>query len=295
MSFAVSAVEFLRKTLAYPDWRGRALYGLFRSVFALVPIRRRLVLDALKASFPEKDEAWRKKTLHGMYRHFSWMIVEFLACQNDPALVNKMVVEVEGRECADAQRASGAGCFMLAGHFGNWEILGGWLLRNGYPVQPAARDADNPEFAALIERYRANLGETTLRKGAMNVRHMLRQAQAGNWIALLADQDAGPHAVPVTFLNRRTTMVEGPAALALTAKLPLLAVYSLRLAPFKYRVVFLPDLVGNLQERSRENVAALTQKANAMLEDMVRLAPEQWFWFHRRWKTDPDRPGVKMQ
>lgn len=295
MSFAVSAVEFLRKTLAYPDWRGRALYGLFRSVFAFVPIRRRLVLDALKASFPEKDEAWRKKTLHGMYRHFSWMIVEFLACQNDPALVNKMVVEVEGRECADAQRASGAGCFMLAGHFGNWEILGGWLLWNGYPVQPAARDADNPEFAALIERYRANLGETTLRKGAMNVRHMLRQAQAGNWIALLADQDAGPHAVPVTFLNRRTTMVEGPAALALTAKLPLLAVYSLRLAPFKYRVVFLPDLVGNLQERSRENVAALTQKANAMLEDMVRLAPEQWFWFHRRWKTDPDRPGVKMQ
>lgn len=61
MSFAVSAVEFLRKTLAYPDWRGRALYGLFRSVFAFVPIRRRLVLDALKASFPEKDEAWRKK------------------------------------------------------------------------------------------------------------------------------------------------------------------------------------------------------------------------------------------
>lgn len=119
MSFAVSAVEFLRKTLAYPDWRGRALYGLFRSVFAFVPIRRRLVLDALKASFPEKDEAWRKKTLHGMYRHFSWMIVEFLACQNDPALVNKMVVEVEGRECADAQRASGAGCFMLAGHFGD--------------------------------------------------------------------------------------------------------------------------------------------------------------------------------
>lgn len=295
MSFAVSAVEFLRKTFAYPGWRGRALYGLFRSVFALAPIRRRLMLDALKASFPEKDEVWRKSTLRGMYRHFSWMIVEFLACQNDPSLVTKMVVEVEGREHADALKASGQGCFILSGHFSNWEICGAWFPQNGYPVQAAARDADNPEFAALIERYRANLGETTLRKGAMNVRHMLRLAQSGRWIALLADQDAGPSAVPVTFLNRRTTMVEGPAALALTAKLPLLAVYSLRLAPFKYRVVFLPDLAAGFSGRSRENIAALTQKANAVLEDMVRLAPEQWFWFHRRWKTDPDRPGVKMQ
>lgn len=295
MSLAVSAVEFLRKALAYPGWRGRALYGLFRSVFALVPIRRRLVLDALAVSFPEKDEAWRRETLRGMYRHFSWMIVEFLACQNDPSLVTKMVVEVEGREHADALKASGQGCFILSGHFSNWEICGAWLPQSGYPVQAAARDADDADFAALIERYRANLGETTLRKGAMNVRHMLKEACGGAWIALLADQDAGPNAVPVTFLNRRTTMVEGPAALALTGKLPLIAIYSLRLAPFKYRVRILPDIAAGFSARSRENIASLTQKANNVLEDMVRLAPEQWFWFHRRWKTNPDCPGVKMQ
>lgn len=295
MSLAVPAIEFLRKTLAYPDWRGRTLYAIIRSVFTLVPIRRQLILDALKASFPQKSEAWRRKTLCGIYRHFSWMIVEFLACQNDPSLVTKMVAEVEGREYADAQKASGAGCFILTGHFANWELCGAWFPQNGYPVQPAARDADNPEFAALIERYRVNLGETTLRKGAMNVRRMIRQAQAGTWIALLADQDAGPSAVPVTFLNRRTTMVEGPAALSLTAKLPLLAIYSLRLAPFKYRIRILPAITSGTEGRSRKNIATLTKKANAVLEDMVRLAPEQWFWFHRRWKTDPKHPGVKMQ
>ena len=164
MKAAVSAIEFFRRTLAYPDWRGRIFYGILRSVFACVPIRRRLVLDALEASFPEKDAAWRRKTLHGIYRHFSWMIVEFLAAVNNPALVSKMVVQVEGREIVDRLMAEKKGCFILTGHFANWEICGAWMPQNGYPMMPAARDADDPDFAELIEHYRSTLGEKTLRR-----------------------------------------------------------------------------------------------------------------------------------
>ena len=295
MSASVTAVEFLRKTLAYPDWRGRVLYGILRGVFALVPIRRTMILEALARAFPEKDEPWRRATLKGIYQHYSWMIVEFLAAVNDSSLVDRMVVEVEGREIGDAQLASGKGCFVLSGHFGNWELSGAWLPRNGYPVDPAARDADDADFAALIERYRTSLGEHTLRKGAMNVLNMLRDAKAGRWIALIADQNAGPHALPVTFLGRRTTMVEGPAALALTAKLPLITFYTMRLGPFRHRAVFKPPVCDGTEGRSKENIAEYTQRANRVLEDMVRSAPEQWFWFHRRWKYDPDNPKVKAQ
>ena len=295
MSASVAAVEFLRRALAYPDWRGRVLYGLLRGVFALVPIRRKLVLEALERAFPEKDKKWRRATLKGLYSHYSWMIVEFLAAVNDPSLVDQMVVEVEGREIGDKVLASGKGCFVLSGHIGNWEISGAWLPRNGYPCEPAARDADDESFAALIERYRASLGEHTLRKGALNVRGMVRDALAGKWIGLIADQDAGPRAMPVTFLGRRTTMVEGPAALALTAKLPLITFYTVRLGPFKHRGYFLPPVCDGTEGRSKENIAEYTRRANAVLEDMVRSAPEQWFWFHRRWKYDPDNPKVKAQ
>lgn len=295
MKAAVSAIEFFRRTLAYPDWRGKIFYGILRSVFACVPIRRRLVLDALAASFPEKDAVWRRKTLRGIYRHFSWMIVEFLAAVNDPSLVNKMFVQVEGREFIDRLRAEKKGCFILTGHFSNWEISGAWMPHNNYPLMAAARDADDPDFAELIERYRSSLGERTLRKGAMNVRHMIKQARDGNMIALLADQDAGPDAEPVTFLNRRTTMVEGPAALSLMSKLPLIPMYSQRLAPFKYKMIVLSPIATGLEGRTKEHISEITQKANQALEQMVRSAPEQWFWFHRRWKNDPDRPGVRAQ
>ncbi len=295
MSASVATVEFLRKTLGYPDWRGKILYGILRCAFACIPIRRRLVLDSLKASFPEKDEAWRLKILRGMYNHFSWMLVEVLAAVNDTSLVNKMVVEVQGKEIVDRFKAEKQGCFMLTAHFGNWEIGGSWFRQNDYPMMPAARDTDDKGFAALIEHYRRTLGEKTIRKGAKNVRQMVKSALDGWIIALLSDQDAGGDGTPVTFLGRRTTMVDGPAALSLTAKVPLITAYSLRLAPFKYKIFILPPIATGQEGRSRENIAELTRKANAVLEDMVRLAPEQWFWFHRRWKHDPDRPGVKAQ
>jgi len=39
---------------------------------------------------------------------------------------------------------------------------------------------------------------------------------------------------------------------------------------------------------------AITQRFTAALERLVRLAPEQYFWLHRRWKHQPQvRKGKK--
>jgi len=37
-----------------------------------------------------------------------------------------------------------------------------------------------------------------------------------------------------------------------------------------------------------EHVQALTARFTALLEERVRRDPEQWFWMHRRWKTQPE-------
>ena len=37
------------------------------------------------------------------------------------------------------------------------------------------------------------------------------------------------------------------------------------------------------------DVAALTAELALRLEKQIRVAPEQYFWFHRRWKSRP--PG----
>lgn len=287
MSVGTAALEALRRSLAYPDWRGKILYGMCRGILAIVPIRRRHVLHELELCYPESSVKWRKDTLKAIYRHCAWMIVEFLAAVNDPSLVSKMYVEVEGKEYIDKIKNEGKGAFVLCAHFGNWEVAGSWVPQNGYPMIAAARNADDADFAKLIAHYRERLGETIVYKGLPSIRQMIRDAKNGKWIALLADQDAGPNAIPVTFFGRRTTMVDGPAALSLTAKVPLVGMYPFRLAPFKYKMHIEPPLSTGDEGRTTKNVFDLTQRANAQMESMIRLAPEQWFWFHRRWKNVP--------
>ena len=40
-------------------------------------------------------------------------------------------------------------------------------------------------------------------------------------------------------------------------------------------------------EYNRDTVVAITQRYTAALERAIRRAPEQYFWIHRRWKTEP--------
>ena len=39
--------------------------------------------------------------------------------------------------------------------------------------------------------------------------------------------------------------------------------------------------------REYASIASITQTFTSILEDYIRKYPEQYFWFHRRWKTQP--------
>ena len=43
----------------------------------------------------------------------------------------------------------------------------------------------------------------------------------------------------------------------------------------------------------RDAVKLITQRFTSALETMVRKAPEQYFWVHRRWKHQPLPAGTK--
>src|SRR5204862_6151422 len=50
--------------------------------------------------------------------------------------------------------------------------------------------------------------------------------------------------------------------------------------PARWRMVFTPRL-----DSAGDSVNAITWKANAIIEQQIRRAPEDWLWVHNRWKT----------
>jgi KDO2-lipid IV(A) lauroyltransferase len=110
-------------------------------------------------------------------------------------------------------------------------------------------------------------------------------------IATLVDQDAGQRGLFVDFFGRPASTHKAIALLALEHQVPLMVVGTPRIAePMTYEVraaeVIYPEQYGG----RRDAVKAMTQRFTAAFEGLVRQAPAQYFWLHRRWKHQPVKP-----
>jgi KDO2-lipid IV(A) lauroyltransferase len=48
------------------------------------------------------------------------------------------------------------------------------------------------------------------------------------------------------------------------------------------------DIIDPADYQGANGINELTQRFTSALEALIRQAPEQYFWVHRRWKTSPD-------
>ncbi|MHC5010238.1 MAG: lysophospholipid acyltransferase family protein [Planctomycetota bacterium] len=182
---------------------------------------------------------------------------------------------------------SGRGGLIVGGHVGNWE-LPAWSLRF-LPVRARAvvRPIENPYIDRRASRDRGGALGVIRKRGA--VREILRTLRADDWVVLMGDQNAGRSGIFVPFFGLVASTYATPAVLAARAGVPVYMGACLRRRDgplrFDFHVRRLPDPPAGADpaEAGRRLTAATMQ----VLETWVRMAPEQYNWVHRRWKSRP--------
>jgi hypothetical protein len=184
---------------------------------------------------------------------------------------------LEGPLKERAEQADGQGAVLVTGHFGNWELTQPVFRRIGLATSAVARHQGAGWFARRLERFRRAHGQETIPKGNA-LPAAMKAIRAGRVVVFLADQSAGADGIPVPFFGKPVQTFVAPAALALKLGVPLFAGCTERLGPgIRYRCR--SELVP-----AEADPARLMHKVNAILERYVRDRPEQWWWFHRRFK-----------
>ena len=117
-------------------------------------------------------------------------------------------------------------------------------------------------------------------------RAVLRSLRQGRLVAFVADQDAREAGVFVPFFGKPASTHRGPALLALRTGSPLFAGVALRVGRRNYRVE-LREIVPPGSGRLGDRVNQLTSEFTSEFERVIREAPDQYLWHHRRWKTAP--------
>ena len=292
MNLAYHFLRYCLCVLSWPplSWARAAGRFLGRLGYKLDARHRQIVTENLRASFPDKDEAWVLATARACYEHLGQVLAEMPHLfRLSPEKIAERV-RWHGWDVADEIRARKMGVILLTGHLGNWEwvsLAAGQGYGGGYVV---ARPLDWPPAQRLVDELRTKTGHVVLDK-AKSGRRILTALRRQGEVGILLDQNVDWYdGVWVDFFGRPACTNKGLALLALATEAPVILFYGHRAPDGCFDLYLGPEIPLVRTGDKTKDVWQNTQNYTKALEDAIRKCPEQWFWLHQRWKTKPYHP-----
>lgn len=289
----------LLSPLRWPAWIGLGLiwltarlpYGVLLRLgrvmgwlSARIVERRPIAERNLELCFPELSAAERAALLEENLRDGGVMLVEFaLAWMASARAIDRIPVTIEGLEHLEAAQAAGHGVLLIGAHFSHLELCAR-LVSQRIRIAGMYREHADPAFEWAIKRARLRYASAMFTKDEL--RQTVRWLKAGGVIWYAPDQDMrGKDVVFAPFF--------GVLAATITATHHLARLSGARVIPFFHRR--LPEggyairLEAPLDDFPGPDAVLDTTRVNACIERMVREAPTQYLWMHKRFKQRP--PG----
>jgi len=282
-------MQFLLRGLSRVPDRAVAPMGVSLGAFfhaAMPHLRRRARLNLQQVYGDQRTPAELDQMVRRNFRHYGLNLAEFMVMSRWSGAELERRVELHGRDNAAAAIAVDRGAIAVTAHYGNWELLGARIAQAGYSLNVVARDADDAATNSLINQIRESTGYRIIPR-----RHALRQAleciERKEPVAFLLDQNTARGAIYVPFFGRPAATATGPALLAHRTGAPLVPCLTRRLPDGRHHVEIMPMLVWENSGDKDRDIAEITARLTAIIEDWIRQDPEQWLWIHNRWKQQP--------
>ena len=257
---------------------------LGRLVYYCNKPRRDITMDNLRKAYGDsKSEQELRRIARGSFEN---MVRVYLEVSRVPKLMKNFsrYVTIERENLVWKALEKKKGAILIGSHYGNWELLGlmGGLV--GYPVSAVARPFKNKYIYDQLLKNRQLTGLKLLPNRGV-AREMLRALKQNRIAAIIFDQYAGRRGIVVPLFGRDAYTHGVVAQLALKTGAPVLALFITR-QPDGTHKIFVEDPIELVDTGNKvQDIIANTKSYNDLLEKWIRKNPDQWFWFHKRWKT----------
>lgn len=283
----------LWQPLHWPTWIGLALFWVLTNlhwreqhrmarllgwiVYHFIPIRRRVVYANLKLCFPEKSKAEISQLARAHYTALALGLFE--TCTGWWAKTADLPPHrIEGFHHFESALEQKRGVILLTAHFTTLEICGRFMAEAG-KFGCLYRDPDNPVLAHIMRRQRER--HATITVHFSDLKGLIRALRQGHSIWYAPDQGqktASSEIIPFFGVPAVTNTATGKiAAMTGAAVVPY---FTRREADRSYTLTIYPALANF----PTEDAIGDSLRINRLIEENIRLAPEQYFWVHKRFK-----------
>ena len=283
LAFGLFAALPRRAAVRLGAWVGELFY--------LADVRdRQVALLNLSIAFPDKTLAERQRILRASSRNLGRTAAEICHLPRLDLSTLPQYVSFADRTAWEhtIERAAHSGTVILTAHFGNWELLAYAQGLLGHPITLVHRPMRNALVEAAITALRSRAGTQAINKLAA-ARAALRVLKNGGMLVIPSDQNQRySFGVFIELFGKLACTNPGAARLAMLTGAPVVPVFLVRDGESeRHRIEVLPDVEMITTGDRDADIRTNTQRCSNVIEDMLRRYPEQWIWFHKRWKTRP--------
>lgn len=246
--------------------------------------RRRIAARNIALCFPELDGGQQHGLLKRNFRATAIGLLEMIRAWFAPSWRLRDLYEMDGLQHLEAARAAGRGVLLLSAHFTTVELACRLLNEKlDPPARMLVRRHGWSALEAMMDRGRRLHAGNTLEK--KDIAGLLRELKDGSAVLYGADQDFSSQNVFVPFFGVAASTLATTPRIAGRANAVTLPFWSRRDADGRYRL----SIGAPWPNWPSGDAEADAGRYMSALEAVVREAPEQYLWVHRRFKTRP--PG----
>lgn len=263
-------------------WLGKKIGRLLGSI---LPARKYVLRRNLELAFPELTDEKRRKLSKEIQRNSGMAVFETGIAWFWPDWRLKRHISINKDELEKALEIakSNKPVLVLSCHFVTLELMARIYATLVTPGIGVYRPSDHPvwEYAQVKGRLKKNLALVDRKDPRSMIKALMKNMPI--WYA--PDQDYGRNVsifVPF-FAVKEAATVFGTHNLAKVKNTLVQPAWTIR-ENGKYHLYIKEPL----ENFPTEDVRADTIRVNQEIEKMIRMAPEQYLWLHRRFKTAPD-------
>ncbi len=264
----------------------RVLYvisdGLYFMIYRVIGYRKKVVLQNIARSFPDKTAAEHLQIVRNFYRHFCDLVVESLKVFTiSQAEVNERM-KVMNPDFMDRFYDQGKNVIVAGGHYNNWELF---AVAIDAPLKHKAVAIYKPLTSMFFDKKmresRSKYGLEMISTKKVEEEFKRENAELRT---IIFGIDQSPKSAKrsywSTFLNQDTAMLFGAEKYAKEYNLPVVYARINKISRGHYTTEF----VEAIEDPTNTSYGEITKRMNDLLEKDILRQPEYWLWSHKRWK-----------
>lgn len=251
--------------------------------YYIVGYRKKVILQNIKNSFPEKTDEEIQAILKKFYLNFSDYLVETVKSFSISETESRVRMQHINQHLFHEAKAEGKNIILLAGHVFNWEWIN--ALAKVIPQKhchPVYRKVNSNFWEDQMKKVRNKFGNEALEANEVIMNIFRNNNDGDSAYMFVADQT--PHVAHVNygleFLNQRTPAFIGYDKLATRMDLVFIYCEMKKVKRGFYQVNYhriYPD-----GEKFVNN--EVVKKFHKLLENTIHKYPDNYLWSHRKWK-----------